>query len=205
MGYPKHTWEKIYERPAFELVGGSDDGFDNPYYVSLGFVFSTFSLNYSSSVRIQGLQEEFDLKPNHKVYIDIDIDEYLQPYYAEIKCTEVNTDENWKYYPFPALIEPDLTTEEREQQDQFPWNPGRILKLPDNRRQTKLYILIGYRGDDSNKNGNSPMGLDENTSAIQILRENIILLGSIVDSAPGLIAVPYFYGGLTHIQSIFNT
>jgi hypothetical protein len=204
MGYPKHTWNSFIKTPPFEITGGTNEDMENPYYVSNGFLFNTFSLDYNNSVRIEGLNKEFDLAPNHKFYIEIDIDQYLQPSYAQIKCTEVNTDENWKYYPFPALIRPEFTgDEEREDLKEFPWKQGRILKFPPERRQTKLYILIGYRGDDSNKNGNSDTSTqNEDPAPVQILRENIILLGSMVDFVPGLIAVPYFYGGLTHIESL---
>jgi hypothetical protein len=211
MGFPKHTWGTVYKKPAFEILPGepAEESLSNPHYVSNGFLFNTFSFDYSSSIPVHGLFETFSLRPNHKIYIEIDLDVNLQPFYARIKCTTVN-DSNWKYYPFPALIEPELTSEEREDAENFPWANGRILKLPPNRRQTKLYILIGYRADDSNKNGNADTtstnnSQQNNSSPVQILRENVILLGSMVDFAPGLIAIPYFYGGLTHIQSLVTS
>jgi hypothetical protein len=196
------------EPPAFELKKFSkpnENENENLYYVDTGFLFDTFSYNVQDSVPILGLYDDFDLKPNHKVYIEIDVDSSLQVRYAEIKCKEVNTQENWKYYPFHSLIEPEFTEDQREKLSEFPWDSGRILGLPKGRRQTKLYILIGYRGDDKNKNGDQLSTLDDDPSPVQILKENIILLGSIVDSAPGLIPIPYFYGGKTHLESIIQS
>jgi hypothetical protein len=176
MPYPKKTWESL-EKPAFEILGGEGESMDNPYQIGEGFLFSTFSLGIETRVPVYGLGKTFDLEPNYKFYIEVDVDSNLQPINAEIKCTEVNTDDNWKYYPFNSLIEPEFTTdEEREKFELFAWEGGRILKLLNGRQQRKLYILIGYRADDSNKNGNSEKSLDENNTPVQILRENIILL-----------------------------
>lgn len=217
MPYPKQTWNSNYVKPAFEIIPGESEDLDNPYMVGNGFIFSTFSFNTQTSIPVYNIGQTFDLKPGYKFYIEIDVDSNLQPTYAQIKCTNVNTDDNWKYYPFNSLIQPEFTDADRENLKEFPWNSGRILKLPNSRKQTKLYILIGYRSDDLNKNGNSDNEDDsENNEGddggeniknkgappIQILSENIILLGGIVDSAPGLIPVPYFYGGLTHLDSI---
>lgn len=207
MGFDKLTFGGALNRPAFELISyakPNSNSNENWYYVSTGFIFDTFSYNTKDSVPILGLYDEFDLKKNHKVYIEVDVDNNLQVRYAEIKCTEVNTEENWKFYPFHSLIEPEFQDDQREKLNEFPWDSGRILKLPNGRRQTKLYILIGYRNDDDNKNGNQNLSLKENSGVVQILTENIILLGSIVDSAPGLIPVPYFYGGKTHLDSLLN-
>jgi hypothetical protein len=191
--------------PAFELLSfpkeDAQEG-ENWYYVNTGFIFDTFSYNVKDSVPILGLYDPFDLKRNHKVYIEIDVDKNLQVRYAEIKCTQVNTEQNWEFYPFHSLIKPKFKDDQREKLSDFPWDSGRILKLPNGRRQTKLYILIGYRKDDQNKNGNQNENLEENSSVVQILKENIILLGTIVDSAPGLISMPYFYGGKTHLESL---
>jgi len=221
MPYPKQTWNSNYVKPAFEITAGVGEDLDNPYMVGNGVIFSTFSFNTKTSIPIYNIGTTFDLKPGYKFYIEIDVDSDLQPTYAQIKCTEVNTDSDWKYYPFNSLIEPEFTDSDRENSSQFPWVGGRILKLPNSRRQTKLYILIGYRADDPNKNGNQSGGSNENSEddesneggeggentgnsspPIQILKENIILLGGTVDYAPGLIPVPYFYGGLTHVDSI---
>jgi hypothetical protein len=202
MPFPKKTWGKLYEKIPFEIVGGESDNIENPYKIENGFLFNTFSLDIQKRITINGIGTTFDFKKNHKFYIEIDVDTNLQPYNAQIKCTEVNTDENWKYYPFNSLIQPEFEEEQREKQKEFPWDSGRILKFPQSRIQTKLYILIGYRADDENKNGNQGLSLKEDTAPIQILKENVILLGGIVDSAPGLIPVPYFYGGLTHLDSI---
>lgn len=205
MPYSKHTWGNPFERIPFQIVGGEDDSMENPYMVKNGFLFSTFSLDVNKRININNIEKSFDFKKNRKFYIEIDIDKNLQPYNAQIKCTEVNTDENWKYYPFNSLIQPEFEDDsQREKYNEFPWDSGRILKFPQSRIQTKLYILIGYRADDDNKNGNKSNNLDENESPIQILKENIILLGGIIDSAPGLIPVPYFYGGLTHFNSFYE-
>lgn len=198
--YLEQKWSNVKKIP-FKIIPGSNENLENPYYVSLGFLFSTFSMDYNASVPINGINQEFDFLPDHKIYIEIDIDENLQPYYAEIKCTKVNED-NWKHYPFPALIEPEFSEESREKFDEFPWDSGRVLKLLPSRRQTKLYILIGYRNDDKNKNGNLELDTKIGGSPVQILKENVILLHGTIDYAPGLFAFPYFFGGLTHINSI---
>lgn len=204
MGFPKKTWENFIDKPAFQIVPGDDDSFDDPYMISEGFLFKTFSLDTNNRIPIFNLGTTFDFKKNHKFYIEISVDNNLQPSFAEIKCEEVNKEDSWKYYPFNSLIEPEFTEADREKLDEFPWDSGRILKLLPDRRQTKLYILIGYREDDENKNGNQSNSFKENSTPVQVLKENIILLGGIVDSAPGLIPVPYFYGGFTHIEALLQ-
>jgi len=204
MGFPKKTWGSFITKPAFEIIPGDDSSFDNPYMIGEGFLFKTFSLSVDTKIPIDNLGVTFDFKKNNKFYIEIDVDSNLQPYYATIKCEEVNTDESWKYYPFNSLIEPEFTDTDREKFSEFPWDSGRILKLLPDRRQTKLYILIGYREDDENKNGNQSNSFEENATPVQILKENIILLGGIVDYAPGLIPVPYFYGGFSHIEALIQ-
>jgi hypothetical protein len=222
MPYPKKTWNSDYLKTPFRIVSADDDS-DDSYMVENGIIFSTFSFSTKTSIAINNIGTAFNFKPGYKFYIEINVDSNLQPSYAQIKCTEVNTEDNWKYYPFNSLIEPEFTEADRENFQEFPWNSGRILKLPNSRRQTKLYILIGYRLDDLNKNGNEKASEEEeeeenenenennegneneenqSSAPIQILKENIILLGGTVDYAPGLIPVPYFYGGLTHTDSI---
>jgi hypothetical protein len=238
MPYRKKTWGSDLSSFPFEITKYNgpieeNEKDKNWFYVNNGVIFKTFSFNYLHFLRIDGLYEKFDLCKNCKVYIEITISGSLQPVSAEIKCTKVNTKENWKYYPFPALIEPEFKErvnkkdndesgikDQREGIKDFPWNTGRIIELPDKRIQTKLYILIGYRRDDEYKNGdmasrtkadeedsgdtnnNDSETTSDNANPVQILKENLILLGSLFDFAPGLVAVPYFYGGLTHLSAL---
>jgi hypothetical protein len=225
MAFPVQQIPAVPNIPPFKIMPADGDGDGNWYMVSNGFIFDTFSYDVYNSVPILGLLDPFDLKPNHKIYLEIGVDSELQVMYSEIKCSEVGTEDNWKYYPFHSLIEPEFKDEsEREKLSEFPFNSGRVLRLPSGRRQTKLYILIGYRADDPNKNGKPQEKKEEeetnnenqeetndenqekstriNPSPVQILSENIILLGGTVDFAPGLIPIPYFWGGKTHLEQI---
>jgi hypothetical protein len=185
----------------FEIVPwtGEQEG----YMVSNGVCFSTFSYNTGSFVPIKGLNTRFDFNGNEKIYIDFTILPNLQVSGAEIKCTKVgaelgpvsnqNNPTRWNSYPDMFWINP------KDEMD----SSGRVKKLVDGKRQIKCYSLIGYRSDDTNKNGgtNPPPPDTGSFSAVQILNTDIILLASIFSGVPVVFPSPYL-GGTNHLNSL---
>jgi hypothetical protein len=187
----------------FEIVPWTGEG--SGYMVSDGVCFSTFSFNTGSFITIKGLNSRFDFAENEKFYIDFSVTQNLQISGAEIKCSKVGEDrENsstdrsnplvWENYPNMIYIQPE---------DEF--DPqGRVIRITDGKRQIKCYVLIGYRSDDTSKNGSKASeSSNENKEAspVQILDSNLILLASMYSGVPIIFPVPYL-NGLEHLQSI---
>jgi hypothetical protein len=98
----------------------------------------------------------------------------------------------WKNYPEMFEVQP---------QDEFDKN-GRVIKLVDNKFQTKCFVLIGYRADDVNKSGPSPVDPKKvGSGPIQLLDTDFILLASIVSGIPVLFPSPFF-NGAKHLKAI---
>jgi|LakMenE01Jun11ns_1017448.scaffolds.fasta_scaffold9953149_2 hypothetical protein len=187
----------------FEIVPWTGEG--SGYMVSDGVCFSTFSFNTGSFIPIKGLNSRFDFAENEKFYIDFSITQNLQISGAQIKCSKVGEDrENsstdrsnpsvWENYPNMIYIQPE---DEFDQQ-------GRVIRITDGKRQIKCYVLIGYRSDDTSKNGSKASeSSNENKEAspVQILDSNLILLASMYSGVPIIFPVPYL-NGLEHLQSI---
>jgi hypothetical protein len=180
-----------------------EDAGPDAFYVQNGICYSTYSFETGSFINIQGLNETFTWEQNNKLFIEIDIGLNLSVRKAVIKCEPVGTnapENGWVNYPYFYKIEP---------QDEF--TEGRVTKIRDGKRQLKCYVLIGYLSNDSNKNGiqleeNEETTEDEDPSFIpvQILRENILLINSVVSGVPCAVPFPYFKGGLIHLNSIKN-
>jgi hypothetical protein len=189
----------------FQILPWTGEG--SGYMVSDGVCFSTFSFNTGSFIPIKKLNSRFDFKENEKFYIDFSITQNLQISGAEIKCSKVGGDrENsatdrsnpqvWENYPNMIYIQPE---------DEFD-DQGRVIRITEGKRQIKCYVLIGYRSDDTSKNGQTVSNQNNNNnnkeaSPVQILDSNLILLASMYSGVPIIFPVPYF-NGLEHFQSI---
>jgi hypothetical protein len=199
MPYPEQPFPSSLEPIAFPIIKSSGQA-DNEFYVGDGVCYSTYSLETGSFLNIQNLNTPFSWERDQKIYIEIDVAMNLGAKKAVIKnefVGEAAPEDGWKNYPYFYKIEP---------QDDF--NNGRVTKVRDGKRQLKCYVLIGYLSDDSNKNGDG-IGGDESESSnsdaydpVQILKENILLVPSIVSGVPCLAPFPYFKGGLTHLLAI---
>jgi hypothetical protein len=188
----------------FEIVPWTGEG--SGYMVSDGVCFSTFSFNTGSFIPIKGLNERFDFKQNEKFYIDFSVTQNLQISGAQIRCSKVGEDREvsasdrsnplvWENYPNMIYIQPEDEFDEQ----------GRVIRITDGKRQIKCYVLIGYRSDDTSKNGGqaaeSAEGQNRESSPIQILDSNLILLASMFSGVPIIFPVPYFNGS-EHLQSV---
>lgn len=188
-------------KSPFQIVPWTGKG--SGYMVSDGVCFSTFSYGTGSFIPIKNINQKFDFKQNEKFYIDLSLSLNLQVTGAEIKCSEVgpnsefgdkNNPNTWVSYPDMMYIQPP---------DEFDEN-GRVKVLADGKRQIKCYVLIGYRQDDPFKNNATiPLNenISENSSPVQILNNDIILLASMYSGVPVVFPVPYF-NGLTHLESV---
>jgi hypothetical protein len=89
-------------------------------------------------------------------------------------------------------------------QDEFD-EDGRVKFLAEGKRQIKCYVLLGYRKDDTTKNGaNSPLpsgSYEDNSDFVQILNTDIILLASMFSGIPVVFPAPYLNAS-DHIRAI---
>jgi hypothetical protein len=193
----------------FEIVPWTGQG--SGYMVTDGVCFSTFSFDTGSFIPIENLNQRFDFKQNEKFYIDFSVSQNLQVTGAKIQCSFVGGDREvssidrsnpivWENYPNMIYIQPE---------DEFD-EEGRVVRITDGKRQLRCYVLIGYRSDDTSKNGaelseeGRPPSLPEGGSEgvpVQILQSNLILLASMYSGVPIIFPVPYL-NGLEHLQSL---
>jgi hypothetical protein len=184
---------KITEAPSKDPEDPEKPPPKNSYYIGSGVCFSSFSFDRGSFVPIRGLGSgtSYILDDNKKFFIDFTILKNLQVSGAQIRCETVGTEGDfWKGYPNMIEINP---------QDEVDEN-GKVTKLVDGKVQTNCYVLIGYRADDTLKNGPTPTTtvLEE---PVQILDTNIILLASVVSGVPVVFPAPYF-NGQAHLNAI---
>lgn len=162
------------------------------YYISDGVCFTTFSYDTGTFLPIENLNKFFKFEEDYKFFIEIDVLPNLQPSGAKIQCTTVGKNGNaWKNYPQMFEVQP---------QDEFD-SDGRVTKLIDNKFQTKCFVLIGYRNDDTNKSGPTPVKENASKNPVQILNTDFILLASVVSGIPMLFPSP-FLNGVNHVKSI---
>lgn len=186
----------------FEITLWTGEG--SGYMVTDGVCFSTFNFDTGSFIPIKGLNTRFDFNKNEKFYIDFSISTNLQVTGAEIKCSKVGSDseestENlsspsiWKNYPNMIYVQPE---------DEFD-DQGRVIRITEGKRQIKCYVLIGYRSDDTNKNGRTIQNNENNENnenndtegvPVQILNSDLILLASMYSGVPIIFPVPYLNG-----------
>jgi len=172
------------------------------FMVEEGYCFSTFSYGTGSMIPIQGLNKPFPFGKNQKFYIDFTILPNLQVEKAEVKCTTVgeaaedkNNPAKWSSYPDMFYIQPS---------DQVDQN-GRVTAIAEGKKQIKCYVLIGYRQDDEQKNGQNsppvPESLEKSSNPVQILFDDIILLASMVSGVPIVFPAPYF-DATPHVKAV---
>jgi len=206
MPYPEQPFPTSQEIIAFPIIKSSGDAEDE-FYIGDGVCYSTYSFETGSFLTIDRLNTNFNWGKNEKVFIEIDVGPNLGVKNAKIKNELIGDsapENGWVNYPYFYKIEP---------QDDFD-DKGRVTKIRDGKRQLKCYVLIGYLEDDSNKNGDlnknedeegessSEESSDDFYSPVQILRENILLIQTVVSGIPCIAPFPYFKGGLTHLSSI---
>jgi hypothetical protein len=177
--------------PPFQIVPSGSG-----YYVANGACFSTFSYDTGTFLPIKNLNTYFELKPDQKVFIEIDVLPNLQPSGAKITWDTVGANsKSWKTYPTMFEVQPN------DEMDK----DGKVIKLIDNKCQTKCFILIGYKADDANKNGPTPIDSSKKntigTTPVQILNTDFVLLASVVSGVPMIFPSPFF-NGTKHINAI---
>lgn len=197
--YLRLDWASQEVTP-FKITKYEDES-KNSFYVKPGVCYSTYSLETGSFLNIENLNSRFDWGDNQKVFIEVDVGINLGIKNAKIKIEQVGPDapdDGWGNYPYFYKIEP---------QDDFD-ETGKVIKIRDSKKQTKCYVLIGYLKNDTLKNG-TPSDSEENSEEsndeyvpVQILKENVIFVQSVVSGIPCLAPFPYFRGGLTHLESI---
>lgn len=181
---------------------------DNEFYVKDGVCYSTYSFETGSFINIKNLNTNFIWEKDQKIFIEIDVGTNLGVKKAVIKNELIGDDApegGWVNYPYFYRIEP---------QDEFD-DKGRVVKIRDGKKQTKCYVLIGYYDDDTTKNGtikSDEEGEENNTPKpesdpdrfipVQILKENVLLIQTVVSGVPCLAPFPYFKGGFIHLSSI---
>jgi hypothetical protein len=179
--------------PPFKITASKNEDAEDKYYIEPGVCFSTFSFRTGTFVPIEGMGtgQIYTLGKEDKFFIEIDVLPNLQVSEARIKCETVGNDNSWKNYPDMIEIKPVDETDE----------DGKVTKLIDGKVQTKCYVLIGYRSDSSNKNGEIQEPETNQKTPIQILDTNFILLASVVSGVPVIFPAPYFNGQL-HVNAI---
>lgn len=204
MPYQEQSFASVGTPIAFPILK-SDSENESEFYVGDGVCYSTYSLETGSFLNIQNLKKPFNWGKDEKIFIEIDVGLNLGIKSAKIKneiVGEEAPDDGWKNYPYFYKIEPQDDIED-----------GKVKKIRDGKRQVKCYALIGYLLDDKNKNGDekgNEEGDDNNEEIensdsyipVQILKENILLVQSVVSGIPCLAPFPYFNGGLTHLLAI---
>lgn len=198
MGFQEQPFPTSREIIAFPIIKSSGDAEDE-FYVGDGVCYSTYSFETGSFLKIDNLNTNFNWGKNEKIFIEIDVGPNLGVKNATIKNEIIGKQApsgGWSNYPFFYKIEP---------QDDFD-DQGRVIKIRDGKRQSKCYVLIGYLEDDSLKNGDSEEESETSTdnvyNPVQILKENVLLIQTVVSGIPCLAPFPYFKGGLTHLLSI---
>jgi hypothetical protein len=192
MPYEELTWG-YNDLIPFAIKPGTTEG---EYSVGDGICYSTYSLETGSFLQVQDLNTTFNLDQNEKIFIEIDVGTNLGVKNAKLKHEPVGQEApegGWTNYPYFYKIEP---------QDIF--ENGKVTKFRDGKRQRKCYVLIGYLENDTNKNGDQDLNVKdpESLNPVQILRENVLLIQSVVSGIPCLAPFPYFMGGLTHYLTI---
>lgn len=192
---------QIVESNAVGEGGSTESG----YRVSDGVCFSTFNFSTGSFIPIKNLNKTFPFGTDEKFYLEFTITSNLQVSGAEIKCTKVGNPEGespaptnvWSNYPNMIRIQPEDEFDEK----------GRVIRITDGKRQLTCYVLIGYRSDDKFKNGDEQLdegggaNQEEDSTPIQILNSNLILLASMYSGVPIIFPVPYL-DGLRHLQAV---
>ena len=190
MAYYRPTYVSYTDISPFKVVAWTGQG--SGYMIQNGTCMSTFSYDTGTFIPLKGLNSQLQFSKDQKIYIEFSISPNLQVSGASIKCTTVNTQDNWKGYPNMIEISPsDITNQD-----------GTIKTVVDGKRQVKCYALIAYRQDDTSKNGpNSPAPKSTSNSPVQILNNDIIMMASIMSGVPIVFPCP-FYGANSHTRAI---
>jgi hypothetical protein len=196
-GFRERTLPGSSEQISFEIKRATGTQ-EEMYYVADGICYSTYSLETGSFLKIGNLNTDFKWEKDQKVFLEFSVGTNLGIRSGIIKIEKIGEDApvgGWSNYPYFYKIEP---------QDEF--KDGRVVKIRDGKRQLKCYALIGYLDNDENKNGTPNSSNSSSSSSnpvpVQILKENIILIPTVVSGVPCAIPFPYFKGGLTHLLSV---
>jgi hypothetical protein len=178
--------------PSFRIRKMPNGGEDS-YFIDNGVCFSTFSYETGTFVPIKGLGSgyNYNFTNDKKFYIDFEIAPNLQVSSAEIKCEPAPGEDTWPNYPNIIEIKP---TDELDEK-------GNVIKLIDNKKQIACRVLIGYKANDKNKNGDQTQETENVKKPVQILNTDFILLASVLSGVPVVFPMPYL-NGQAHLNAI---
>lgn len=151
------------------------------WMVQAGTCFSTFNYGIPSYLPINGLNSGFEWGGNEKVYLDFTILPNLQVSGIAVNISEVGVnadgEENesvppeWIDYPSMFRIMPKDTVND----------DGLVTQVANGKRQTKCYLLLGVRSDDTDLGGSgigTPPADNASFFPIQKAGDNIIMMHS---------------------------
>ena len=176
-----------------EPEGYGDESEKSFYMVKTGDCFRTFSYDKKHQITIHGINSGFAWEKDAKVFIDFTILGNLQVSGdAYIKCEKVGKDSpgkggknvnepgGWVDYPnmFRLIPEEEVDSE------------GYVKRVPDYRIQTKCYLLLGVRSDDSEYFPETSEATGD-FLAIQKANSNLIMMASQHRGTPVCFPMPW--------------
>lgn len=165
------------------------------WMVQAGTNFSTFNYGIPSYIPINGLNSGFEWGGNEKVFLDMTILPNLQVSGCAVSVGKVGVDadgeENesfppgWIDYPSMFRIMPKDTINDQ----------GMVTQVANGKRQTKCYLLLGYRSDDTDIGGSgnaTPPADNASFVPIQKVDTNIIMMHSQCSGVGITFPMPWF-------------
>lgn len=165
------------------------------WMVQAGTNFSTFNYGIPSYIPIGGLNSGFSWEPNEKVYLDMTILPNLQVSGCSVQIAKVGVDADgepnesfppgWIDYPSMLRIMPKDTVND----------DGLITQVANGKRQTKCYLLLGYRSDDTDLGGSgnaTPPAGNGFFAPIQKAESNIIMMHGNISGVGITFPMPWF-------------
>jgi hypothetical protein len=185
------------------LGGTKPEGYDDSsnektfHMVRTGDCFRTFSYDPKHLINIRGINSGFEWVEDGKVFIDFTILGNLQPSGdAFVRCEKVGKDSagkggkdiidpgGWVDYPSMFRLIPE---------DELDDN-GYISKVADYQVQTKCYLLLGLRSDDSQLIDPKATKTSGEFSILQKANSNLIMMASQHRGTPVCFPMPW-HGG----------
>jgi len=165
------------------------------WMVQAGTNFSTFNYGIDSYIPVQGLNSGFLWEGNAKVFLDMTILPNLQVSGCAVSVGKVGVDADgetedsfppgWVDYPSMFRVMPKDTFNE----------DGLVVQVANGKRQTKCYLLLGYRSDDTDLGGSgnsTPPDNDASFAPVQKIDTNIIMMHSMSSGVGVTFPMPWF-------------